>query len=262
MIVDGKAIATMIYERIQARVAARAHAPRLAIITCAPNFETQKYLALKEKRATQVGIETSVIELPASANTETFLEAIDAVAHTSEGIVVQLPLPPAVDTDAVLRRIPVTHDVDALNPETTAVFSPVVGAIRAILMHHDVPVEGKIVTVIGNGKLVGMPAYHWFTLMGASVSVVTKDTIDVPYYTKQADIIVCGAGVPGLLTPEMVKDGVVILDGGTSEDGGELRGDADPRCAEKAALFTPVPGGIGPVTVAVLLENLVVLSGD
>jgi methylenetetrahydrofolate dehydrogenase (NADP+)/methenyltetrahydrofolate cyclohydrolase len=88
------------------------------------------------------------------------------------------------------------------------------------------------------------------------VSVVTKDTIDIPYYTKNADIIVAGAGVPGHLTPDMVKEGVVILDAGTSEDGGMLKGDAHPDCAQKAALITPVPGGIGPITIAVLLRNV------
>ena len=92
------------------------------------------------------------------------------------------------------------------------------------------------------------------------MSVVTKDTIDITHYTKNADIIVCGAGVPNLITEEMVKEGVIVLDAGTSEEGGILKGDVDPLVALKASLFTPVPGGIGPITIAVLLRNVVVLA--
>lgn len=260
MIVDGRAIAEKVYERTAARVRELRRAPEMTIITCAPNFETKKYLALKEKKAAQVGILTTVIDLPEKCSTEMMIATIMESIPVSDAIVVQLPLPPQIDTDAVLRAVPVTHDADALNTETSTVLSPVVGAIDVILREHNVPIAERHVVIIGSGRLVGLPAHTWFTRLGASVSIVTKDTADVAYYTKPADIIVCGAGVPGLLTPDMVKEGVVILDGGTSEDGGVLKGDADPACAEKAALFTPVPGGIGPITIAILLENVVKLS--
>ena len=126
-----------------------------------------------------------------------------------------------------------------------------------ILTTHSISVPGTIVTIIGSGRLVGLPSYRWFLERGAHVSVVTKDTEDISYHTKNADIVVCGAGVSGLLTPDMIREGAVVLDAGTSEEGGELRGDADPRCGEKASLFTPVPGGIGPITIAILLQNVV-----
>ncbi len=263
MIVDGKKIAEQVYERILARVATLGRAPRLTVIACNPNFETKKYLALKEKKARDVGITATVIELHDASTTEDFIECIATAVLESDGVIVQLPLPagrqdfPDVDTDAVVASIPTTHDVDALNPETKDILSPVVGAIKEILGTHEIPVFEKLVTIIGSGKLVGLPAYAWFIEQGAHVSMVTKDTQDVSEYTKNADIIVCGAGVPNLVTEEMVKEGVVILDAGTSEDGGELRGDADPECAQKALLFTPVPGGVGPVTIARLLLNVV-----
>ena len=257
MIVDGKTIAAEIYEDTRGRVLKSGRTPRLAIITCVPNFETQKYLALKEKKAAYVGIETIVLELPSTATTGDIVAVIEARVPGSDGIIVQLPLPPQVDTEAVLRAVPVTHDVDGLNPEVQGILSPVVGACKAILDHHHIPVRDRHVVIIGAGRLVGMPAYRWFQDMGAAVSLVTKDTADIAYYTRPADIIVCGAGVPGLLIPDMVKDGVTILDAGTSEDGGVLKGDADPLCAEKASLLTPVPGGIGPITIAVLLRNVV-----
>ncbi len=157
----------------------------------------------------------------------------------------------------MLKAVPPSHDIDVLNPLTTTVLSPVVGAIKEILKLHEVPVFEKHVVVVGSGKLVGRPVAAWFMEQGSSVSIVTRDTSDIVFYTKNADIIVLGAGSPRMLTPDMIKEGVVILDAGTSEDGGVLAGDADPACAEKASLFTPVPGGVGPITVAVLLRNVV-----
>lgn len=257
MIVDGKKIAEDIYTGLRTRTEELPRAPRLSIITIAPNFETKRYLTLKEKKAGEIGVNTLVVELPAISTTEEVIAKVQELLPHSEGIIVQLPLPSHVDTARVARTIPPSHDVDALNTHTIKMLSPVVGACKEILRHHGVEVSGRQVTVLGSGKLVGIPAYQWFTTQGAHVSVVTKDTVDIPYYTKQADIIVCGAGSPKILTPDMIKEGVVILDAGTSEEGGMLVGDADPLCAEKASLFTPVPGGIGPLTIAMLLKNVV-----
>ncbi len=260
MLVNGREIAGRIYEELRERVMLLPRAPRLGIITCAPTFETEKYLNLKERKAKEVGIETIRVTSSGEVTTEKLVRDITELVEVTEGIVVQLPLPAHIVTETVLRAVPTTHDIDALNPNTTAVLPPVVGAIREILNVHEVPVFEKHVVVVGSGKLVGQPTAKWFIEQGASVSIVTKDTADIAYYTKNADIIVLGAGSPRMLTPDMVKEGVVILDAGTSEDGGVLTGDADPACAEKASLFTPVPGGIGPITVAVLLRNVVELA--
>jgi methylenetetrahydrofolate dehydrogenase (NADP+) / methenyltetrahydrofolate cyclohydrolase len=257
MIIDGRNIADNMLSVLKETIQREAITPKLFVFVCAPNFETKKYLALKEKRAQEVGIVVQIIELTPESVTEDFIGRIHASAQDSDGIIVQLPLPHTIDRDRVTAAIPQTHDVDALNPQTTSILSPVVGAIAEILRTHGVIPRGKRVTIIGKGSLVGLPAQRWFEGMGADVRMVTKDTEDVKEHTKDADIVVCGAGVPGLLKPDMVKDGVVILDAGTSEDGGELRGDADPQCAEKASLFTPVPGGIGPITIAMLLSNVV-----
>jgi methylenetetrahydrofolate dehydrogenase (NADP+) / methenyltetrahydrofolate cyclohydrolase len=259
MIIDGRAIAAGIYNELRVTVASLPRAPKLGIFTCAPNFETEKYLNLKEKKARDVGIETLRVTKESGVTTEEVIAALQALIEKTDGVVVQLPLPPHIDTALVLGSVPPSHDVDVLNPLTSAIVSPVVGAIKEILNVHDVPIFEKHVVVVGSGKLVGRPTAAWFMEQGASVSIVTKDTTDIAYYTKNADIIVLGAGVPRLLTPDMVKEGVAILDAGTSEDGGVLVGDADPACEEKASLFTPVPGGIGPITVAVLLRNLVEL---
>ena len=260
MIVDGKAIAGRIYDDLASRIRSLKNPPRLTVFTCAPNLETRTYLELKKKRAESVGVAVTIIECAADETTDSLIAQINTAASMSEGIIVQLPLPSHIDTEAVLASVPPSHDIDGLGPETEDVLPPVVGACKEILKVHEVPVYQKHVVILGSGRLVGKPAARWFAEQGASVSILTRDTIDVAYYTAQADIIVCGAGDPGFLKPEMVKEGVVILDAGTSEDGGVLRGDADPACAEKASLFTPVPGGIGPITVAVLLRNLVDLT--
>ena len=133
-------------------------------------------------------------------------------------------------------------------------------AIEAIAERHALTWEGKRVVIFGAGRLVGAPARTYAERKGARVVVCDQDTEDVITHTLAADIIILGVGKPNLLTKDMVKDGVVVFDAGASEDGGVLVGDAAPDVAEKAALFTPVPGGIGPITVAVLFRNLLILA--
>lgn len=257
MIIDGRKIADEVYASLSERVKRLGRPPRLVIVSCAPNFETQKYLALKQKKADMVGIETRLVVLGETSTTEEFVHAIHSALPIADGVIVQLPLPLTVDKEVIVQAVPPVYDVDALNSNTTEILSPVVCAIQEILTQNEInPVDAQV-TILGSGKLVGLPAYRWFVAHGSHVSLVTSDTSDVVHYTKNADIIVCGAGVPGLLTPDMITEGVVIIDAGTSEDGGELRGDAHPDCALKARLFTPVPGGVGPLTIAMLLRNVV-----
>lgn len=264
MIVDGRAIAKDVLDEVATAAADFSAAPRLTIVTCAPNFETGKYLALKKKKAATVGISINVIELMQDCTTEETIKTINVATEQSDGIVVQLPLPPHIDTDKVLAAVPTTHDVDAIHYDGESdVLPPVVGAIAAIANRHDVSFSDMRVAIIGAGRLVGAPAILWAAEQGVqSVSIVTSDTPsdESEAAIAGADIIISGAGVPGLITPEKIKEGVVIFDAGTSEDGGTLAGDAGPACAEKASLFTPVPGGIGPITIACLLKNLITLT--
>ena len=260
MIVEGKQLAADIRAEIQESVARLGVSPRLTIFSCDPNFETRKYLGLKERIAKEVGITTDVQVLPKETTTEELRARIKDI--DAEGIIVQLPLPSHIDTEEILSHIPATHDVDALNERTTAVRPPVAEAAREILMRHNVSVEGTNAVVVGEGRLVGKPAAALLREMGAVVTVLTHESTNREAVLRRADIIVSGAGDPGYITPNMIKEGVVLIDAGTSEDGGILVGDADPACAEKASLFTPVPGGIGPITVAVLLRNLVILMEE
>ena len=262
MIVDGRGIANEIYQGIKNTITHMDVTPHLTVFTCAPNFETQKFLALKRKKAQLVGIGVNVIEFPEDISTEDVIQSVLHAAIQTDGIIVQLPFPEHIDIDAVLANIPANLDVDVMNYDGTDVeiLPPVVGAVRAIAEQFDILFAATKVVIVGEGRLVGKPAALWARKMGAQVEVVTKETSDAAEKIKSANIIISGAGQPGLLTPEGIADNVLIFDAGTSEDGGELVGDAHPSCTDKAALFTPVPGGIGPITIAILLKNLVSLA--
>jgi methylenetetrahydrofolate dehydrogenase (NADP+) / methenyltetrahydrofolate cyclohydrolase len=261
MIVDGKKIATEIYDAVAAEVATLKRAPVMAAITCAPNFETQKYLELKKRRAAQVGITLRVIELPASASTEEVVTCVRAVAAEVDGVVVQLPFPAHIDREQVLAAVPLDKDPDgfayAANP--AACVPPVVGAIKEIADYYNVTFAEKQVLVLGAGRLVGSPAVRFLQRAGAEVTVSTVHDDAQATQLREADIIVSGIGEPHFITIDKIKHGAVVFDAGTSEDGGLMVGDVHPDVALVTSLFTPVPGGIGPITVALLLRNLVSL---
>jgi methylenetetrahydrofolate dehydrogenase (NADP+) / methenyltetrahydrofolate cyclohydrolase len=263
-IVDGKAIATEIREEVAREIESSGQAPRLGIVACAPNFETVRYLELKEKIASTLGVTVDRFMLDETATTNEVVEAVKELALRTDGLVVQLPLPAHIDREVVLAAVPPGQDVDvfAYAGEVTEVLPPVVGAIAEIAKRTGVTWSGASVVIFGSGKLVGEPTAAFARAAGATVTVVTKDTESAlaESWSQTADIIVLGAGKAGLLSKGMVKPGVVVFDAGASEDGGVLVGDADPKIAEIASVFTPVPGGIGPITIALLFRNLLKLS--
>ena len=259
MIVDGHAIAVEIYQGIRNRITHLNARPHLTVFTCEPNFETQKFLNLKRRKAKEVGIDVNVIEFPGDIKTDEVIQSIHNASMQTDGVIVQLPFKATIDIDEVLKNIPPSLDVDSVHYDGTQadLLPPVVGAIKAISERHDILWAAAKVVVIGAGRLVGKPAAIWSQKMGAQVEVVNLKSKNPEEKFKSAHIIISGAGEPGLIKPENIQEGVVIFDAGTSEDSGVLRGDVDPECAKKASLFTPVPGGIGPITVAILLRNLV-----
>lgn len=263
MIVDGKAIADDILADVAQSVADLKVAPLLTIITCTPDLPTQKYLALKKRRAVEVGVRVSVVELIEGCSTEDVVKTVGVAAQQADGVIVQLPLPEYVDTDKVLAALPTTCDVDAVHYDgESKVLPPVVGAVAEIAARHQIDFKNKNVAIVGAGRLVGAPAALWAFGQGAQITILTHSTTqeESTAALTAADIIISGAGVPGLITADKVKSGVAVFDAGTSEDGGALVGDADRTVADVSSVFTPVPGGIGPITVAYLLKNLVTLT--
>lgn len=264
MMVDGKALAATVRQQLSERVAALAPfvVPHLTIITCAPTFETRKYLALKERMAAAVGIRVSVHELPEASTTAACIEAVAALAREAEGVIVQLPLPPHIDREAVLASVPVACDVDGFwyGSKDEALPSPVVAAIGLIADAYGVPWADQSIVVVGEGRLVGKPVAAFLRTLGVPYTVVTESTPDATALLSAATIIISGAGRPSLITADMVRPGVIVFDAGTSEEGGVLVGDVHPAVAAVATLFTPVPGGIGPLTIVALLSNVITLA--
>ncbi|HEV7121781.1 MAG TPA: bifunctional 5,10-methylenetetrahydrofolate dehydrogenase/5,10-methenyltetrahydrofolate cyclohydrolase [Candidatus Paceibacterota bacterium] len=268
MIVDGKALAAGILAKTKREGVGLAHALVVRAIVVQPSPATHSYLRVKSARAEDAGMRMDTVQLPEGATTQDVIEVVQATG--ADAIIVQLPLPVGFDQQAILDAIPRAADADVLSSEAYAAFEraedgallpPVVGAIREVLAHANVDPRGKRVVIVGNGRLVGQPAHAWFLQRGAEAVAVTKETSDtLPALLPHADIVVCGAGSPHLIRPEMVKDGVVLIDAGTSESNGAIVGDIDPACAAKASVFTPVPGGIGPMAVACLFQNAVALA--
>jgi methylenetetrahydrofolate dehydrogenase (NADP+) / methenyltetrahydrofolate cyclohydrolase len=258
MIVDGKAIAADILREVGEGIRALGRPLRLGVLFVSPDFATQKFIAIKEKRAEELGVEVVKRELPADVTTADAIAAVGELSAQTDGVIVQLPFSGTVGVEALLAAVPPEKDVDVIG-RARIMLSPVTAALEAILLRHGIDPRGKSAVVVGQGNLVGKPASAWLAETGAAVVTLTEGD-DIATQTREADIIVLGAGRPGLLTPEMVKEGVVVLDAGTSESAGKLAGDAAPEVAAKAALFTPVPGGVGPVAVAMIFKNLMFLA--
>ncbi|MES2953794.1 MAG: bifunctional 5,10-methylenetetrahydrofolate dehydrogenase/5,10-methenyltetrahydrofolate cyclohydrolase [Patescibacteria group bacterium] len=263
MIVDGKQIARDIEVKLKAEFAKRETPAVLAVMLVGDDPASKKFVELKEKKAVELGVEFRLCEYEPTIETEDLLSELRRLNTDRDitGIVIQLPLPKHVDAETVLAAIDPSKDIDALGPDARAI-APVTGAILEIFKHHGVEVAGKKTVVVGSGRLVGQPTGIALVREGADVVMANSSTKDLVSILKTADIVISGAGSPGIITPEMLKEGVVLVDAGTSESSGKFAGDADPRCAEKASLFTPVPGGVGPVTVAILFRNLFALSHE
>lgn len=266
MIVDGKKITHRMRDELARHIRDLEETPTLAIVVVGHDPVIERFVGIKRLYAKHAGVEMREYRFSENDTTKQIQEQVRSLAQdeTVDGIVVQLPLPQQIDRDAILSEIPVAKDVDVISANGIAMFEtgeshimpPVVGAMKKILEEHAVVVEKKHVVIVGKGALVGSPARAWFEQQGAEVSMYERDDFHESAL-ENADIVVLGAGVPGLIQPKMIPDGVVILDAGTSEERGKLAGDADEACAQKASVFTPVPGGIGPLTVAVLFENVV-----
>lgn len=270
MLIDGKKIAEEIKKELKAKLAKSKKKLRLAIIQVGDNEVTARFIKQKEKFAAEIGVGTRSYNFSNDISTTALRKKVSEICHLkrNSGVIIQLPLPSHINTQYILDGIPPEKDVDVLSAKALGkfatgkgVFPPVVGAIKEILERHRVEIKGRNIAVIGAGKLVGAPVAAWLTTQGATVSVLNEYSSHPTHYTLYSDIIISGIGKPGFITADMVKNDVVIIDAGTSEQASKLVGDVDPTVAQKALLFTPVPGGIGPITVAMIFKNLFLLNG-
>jgi methylenetetrahydrofolate dehydrogenase (NADP+)/methenyltetrahydrofolate cyclohydrolase len=259
MIVDGKAIAEDIYTQLAARRAKIGRSLKLGIIVVGADPVIESFVRIKTRAAAGLNIEMVRVDLPAESATEFVVDHVTRLSKEVDALIVQLPLPKHIHTNTVLAAIPREKDVDAINPEIPEdkrpVYAPVALAVVEILQRSRIKIEGARAVVVGAGRLVGAPSAALLKRLGARVSMFTLEEGSINDL-KEADIAVLGAGNPAFIKPEHVKMGVAIIDAGTSESNGKVVGDADPGCISKAGIITPVPGGVGPVAVAMIFRNL------
>ncbi len=271
-IMDGKALSEKIYERIKTEVAKLEKKPTLAVIITSDNEAGKIYVRNKKRACENTGINSITVEFDETVSDEEFLSKIDELNKNPEvdAIMVQLPIPRHLDTEKILNSISPEKDADGLHyinagklftgqiPNSVACTPK--GIIR-ILDEYGINVEGKNAVVIGRSNLVGKPIAQLLMQKNATVTHIHSKSKNIEFFTKNADIIVIATGKPKMLKEDMVKEGVVVIDVGISRVDGKLSGDVDfDSVAPKASFITPVPKGVGPMTVAMLIQNTLELA--
>ncbi|MCS7170685.1 MAG: bifunctional methylenetetrahydrofolate dehydrogenase/methenyltetrahydrofolate cyclohydrolase FolD [Aquificaceae bacterium] len=271
LILDGKSLSERIRGKIEEEIEFWAskgfRRPTLSVLLVGDDPASQVYVGNKERACKKVGIRSLVYRLPRNTTTEELLDLIAQLNAEEEvdGILVQLPLPPHINQQEVILAINPKKDVDGFHPENMGRlvarmedgFVPCTPlGIDLLLRHHSIELKGKDVVIVGAGFIVGRPLSLLMLWREATVSVCHIYTRDIAEYTIRADILISATGVPGLIKAHMVKEGAVVVDVGISRVGDQIRGDVDfEGVKEKAFAITPVPGGVGPMTVTALLLN-------
>ncbi|HEY4509586.1 MAG TPA: bifunctional 5,10-methylenetetrahydrofolate dehydrogenase/5,10-methenyltetrahydrofolate cyclohydrolase [Candidatus Paceibacterota bacterium] len=268
-ILQGEEIAKRIMEDLRDKVARKQL--KLAVVQVGQNAVSETYIRKKKEAASELGIGFELYKFVQEISQTDLKSRIEAIGKdkTVSGMIVQLPLSKHLNQQEILDGIPLEKDVDVLSSASFGLFSlgrlpilpPTVRAVSLLLKETGMELKGKSIAVVGAGRLVGLPVALWCMQKGATVSVANKDTKDLSVVTRDADIIISGVGKKGLIIGAMVKRGAVVIDAGSSVEAGLMGGDVDfESVAKKAGFITPVPGGVGPITVACLLENLLTRS--
>ncbi|CCC87745.1 FolD bifunctional protein [includes: methylenetetrahydrofolate dehydrogenase/methenyltetrahydrofolate cyclohydrolase] [Staphylococcus aureus subsp. aureus LGA251] len=269
-ILDGKQIAKDYRQGLQNQVEAlkeKGFTPKLSVILVGNDGASQSYVRSKKKAAEKIGIISEIVHLEETATEEEVLNELNRLNNDDSvsGILVQVPLPKQVSEQKILEAINPDKDVDGFHPinigklyidEQTFVPCTPLG-IMEILKHADIDLEGENAVVIGRSHIVGQPVSKLLLQKNASVTILHSRSKDMASYLKDADVIVSAVGKPGLVTKDVVKEGAVIIDvGNTPDENGKLKGDVDyDAVKEIAGAITPVPGGVGPLTITMVLNN-------
>ncbi|SJN09270.1 Methylenetetrahydrofolate dehydrogenase (NADP+) / Methenyltetrahydrofolate cyclohydrolase [Halomonas citrativorans] len=270
-LIDGKAIAAHVRQRVAEKIAKRqqvgARAPGLAVVVVGEDPASHVYVSNKHRACEQAGILSFQHALP-TATTQKALEAlVDQLNDDAsiDGILVQLPLPAHLDANPILERIKPDKDVDGFHPYNLGRLAQRLPALRpctpkgvmTMLAESGLPVRGLNATIVGASNIVGRPMALELMLAGATITVCHRFTQDLQAHVNRADLVVVAVGKPGIVKGEWIKEGAIVIDVGINrQEDGSLVGDVDfAAAAERASFITPVPGGVGPMTVATLLEN-------
>jgi len=258
---DGKKIRDEILADLKKKIAASPTEPILAVIWVGDDPISEKYIRSKQKAADYIGVDFQLIKLSDSVRHYDIIAKLIMLSELEfGGIMIQMPLPAKINRQRIIAAIPRKKDVDGLRfcAGLSSKFQPpVVLAILEAIKESKIDIQKSRLAIIGQGFLVGAPLKKILKSEVKELLVADITTNDLPEITKNADVIISAAGQPGLITAEMVKNGVVLIDAGTSEVGGKIVGDIEPAAYQKSSFYTPVPGGIGPLTVAMLYKNLV-----
>lgn len=267
-LLDGKALGAKVREEVAASVADVGHVG-LATVLVGDDPASHVYIDLKQKAATAAGMEARDIKLPADTSEEDVLATIAALNADDaiDGLLVQLPLPGHLDENRIIEAIAPEKDIDGIHPMNAGrlylgrpelVPGTPLGIMR-MLDEYEIPLEGARAVVIGRSAIVGKPIAHLLLQRNATVTICHSRTRDLASYTLAADVLVAAVGRTHLVSADMVKVGATVVDVGMNRvpDSKKLLGDVDPDAMERAAYMTPVPGGVGPMTIAMVLQNTV-----
>lgn len=266
MILEGKPVAESILKEVKKGVGELGFAPGLAVVRVGDDPASKVYVASKLKRAAEVGIKGTEHHLPETATESELLELVHKL-NTDEsvhGFIVQLPLPPHINAEKALESIYPEKDVDGLHPlnlgklvagEPSFVPATPLGVME-MLSHYKIEIAGKNAVVVGRSNMVGKPTAALLLNANATVEVCHSRTRDLGEHTKRAEILVVAVGKPSLITEEMVREGAAVIDVGINRTEGKLVGDVDFEKVRKKARVSPVPGGVGLLTVACLMKNV------
>jgi len=261
---DGRKIRDKILEQLKGGAEKVEFKPTLAVVWIGDDPVSEKYIRIKEKIARDLGVNFQLIKLPRLTKYSDILQNVRVFGKSEvDGVMIQMPLPEwinAVERKKIIREIPAKKDIDGLRfcaglPSNFQ--PPVVLAILEAIKKSKVDLKKSRVAIIGQGFLVGAPLGKILKNQVKELLLANIHTADISEITRRADVVISAAGKPGLITSKIIKSGAVLIDAGTTEVGGKIAGDIDPRAFEKASFYTPVPGGIGPVTVAMLFQNLI-----
>ena len=274
VMMPGGPVADAVFASLEPRVAAllaRGHTPGLGTVLVGDDGASERYVGMKMAKAQELGWTSPHLHLPSTATQADLVAAIHAMNDDPavDAMLVQHPVPPHLDFDAALLEMDPDKDVDGLHPLNLGRLAlgmpgPVPctpAGIEAILAHYEIPVSGREVCILGRGATLGRPLALLLSqkrpTANAAVTVVHTGVPDWPEYTKRADVVVAAAGVPGILQPEHLTPGVVVVGGGVRYEGKRLLPDVDERCEDVAGWITPRVGGVGPTTIAMLFRNAV-----
>lgn len=271
MIIDGKKIRDEILEKVKADVEVLPFTPVFCDIFVGDDPVSAQYVRMKEKTAESVGIKFREALFPESITTEELIQEIENLNRVPHmcGIIVQLPLPSHIDTQSVLDTISPSLDVDCLGATAAKLFyenNSHIGfpaALACIKILEGIPIDltDKNIVILGQGMLVGKPVAHILRNKGFTVTTINSKTENKNELIKNADVIISGIGQGKFITGDQIKSGAVIIDAGTSEDNGGIVGDVDVNTVLPVASYvSPTPGGVGPVTVALLLANVLTVA--